>query len=158
MKSPLFLPWLMTYTVIILLCIGVAFAHTYHWQNPLTEDERIFWRTISYVLTILTLPITNLLRHIFLRLNQTMPLLASINSERVVKTRYTLTISISMLLMVFVGGLGSVLFYLGEDFNTLHILTGVAVLGVFLYRPKLHEYQQIFDALATLTSNENEQI
>lgn len=153
MKSPTFLPWFITSIVILLLGISVFFAHFYHWQNPLTDDERIFWRTVFYILTILLLPITNLLRHIFFRLNQTMPLLEFANIERVVKTRYTLTVSVSMLSMLLIGSFGAVMFYLGDGFNTLHILTIVAGLGIFLYRPKRNEYQQILD---TLTENDDD--
>lgn len=153
MKSPIFLPWFITSIIIVLLSVNVAFAHFYHWQNPLTDDERIFWRTVFYILTILLLPLTNLLRHIFFRLNQTMPLLEFANLERVVKTRYTLTVSVSMLSMSIIGSFGSVMFYLGDGFNTLHILTIVAGLGIFLYRPKINEYQQI---LNTLTENDDD--
>ncbi len=155
MKSPIFLPWLVTGITILLLSASIAFAHfdSAQWQQPLTEDARIFWRTASYIFTILVLPITNLLRHIFLRLNQTMPLLENSNLERVIQTRYTLTVGVSMLSMLFITSLGMVMFYFGDGFNTLHILIGVAGLGVFLYRPKWQEYQQIHDALTTLTEN-----
>lgn len=136
-----------------MLSLNVVFAHFYTWQNPLTEDARLFWRTVFYVLAILILPLTNLFRHIFLRLNQTMPLLANANLEGVVKIRYTLTVTISMLMMLVIGSFGATIFYLGDGFRTLHILTGIAGLGVFLYRPKPDEYQQI---LNSLTENKND--
>lgn len=154
MKSSLFLPWFITSTVIALLSLSIFFAHFYHFQNPLSEHERIIWRTVFYILVILLLPLTNLLRHIFLRLNQTMPLLENANLKKTIKTRYTLTVSVSMLLILVIGSLGSVIFYFGDGFNSLHIFNIVAGLGIFLYRPKLHEYQQIQDAL---TENENDE-
>lgn len=153
MKSPIFLPWLMTGIVVLLLLFSMTYAHFYSVQNPLSEHERIVWRTIFYILTLLMLPLTNLLRHIFLRLNQTMPLLKNANLEKTLKTRYTLTVSVSMLLVLTIGSFGATIFYFGDGFNTLHILTGVAGLGVFLYRPKLDEYQQIHNALM---ENEND--
>lgn len=158
MKSPIFLPWLITGTVVALISIGVAFAHYSgtQWQQPIIEESRIFWRTLFYILAIVILPLTNLLRHVFLRLNQTMPLLLAANLKHVVQARYALTIGVSMLAMLTIGCLGIWMFYLGDGFNTLHILTGVAGLGVFLYRPKLHEYQQISDSLTTLTESPNE--
>lgn len=158
LKSPVFLPWLITSIIIVLLSVSVTLAHLYgtQWQQPLAEDARIFWRTVCYILIILVLPVTNLLRHIFLRLNQTMPLLSHSNLERVIQTRYTLTVSVSMLSMLFIGSLGVLMFYLGDGFNTLHILMSVAGLGIFLYRPKLHEYHQISDALTTLTEDLHE--
>lgn len=153
MKSPLFLPWFITSFVIATLSLSVAFAHFENLQNPLAEDARIFWRTIFYILAILMLPLTNLLRHIFLRLNQTMPLLANANLERVIKIRYLLTVSVSMLMMLVIGSFGAIIFYFGDGLRTLHILTGIAGLGVFLYRPKFDEYQQILDSF---TENEND--
>jgi len=143
----------MTGIVVLLLLFSMTYAHFYSVQNPLSEHERIVWRTIFYILTLLMLPLTNLLRHIFLRLNQTMPLLENANLEKTLKTRYTLTVSVSMLLVLTIGSFGATIFYFGDGFNTLHILTGVAGLGVFLYRPKLDEYQQIHNALM---ENEND--
>lgn len=153
LKYPLFLPWFITGFVAVILSLSVIFAHFYYWQNPLTEDVQLFWRTGFYIFAISLLPLTNLLRHIFLRLNQTMPLLKNTNLACVIKTRYTLTISVSMLLMLLIGSFGATIFYLGDSFRTLHILTGIAGLGVFLYRPKLDEYQQI---LESLTENEHD--
>lgn len=153
MKSPIFLPYLIANLVVLFLASSVFMAHFYHFQNPLTEHERIIWRTIFYILTILLLPLTNLLRHIFLRLNQTMPLLENANLEKTLKTRYTLTVSVSMFLVLLISSFGSIMFYLGDGFNTLHIFNIVAGLGIFLYRPKLSEYTQIQDAL---TENEHD--
>jgi len=153
LKSPIFLPCFITCFVIFLLASSIFAAHFYHFQNPLTEHERIVWRTVFYILTILLLPLTNLLRHIFLRLNQTMPLLENANLEKTLKTRYTLTVSVSMSLILLIGSFGSVMFYLGDGFNTLHIFNIVAGLGIFLYRPKISEYMQIQEAL---TEHEND--
>ena len=80
-----------------------------------------------------------------------MPPLVQTNLERVAQTRYALTVSVSMFAILLIGSFGVLMFYLGDGFNTLHILIGVAGLGVFLYRPKLYEYQQISDALKMLT-------
>lgn len=153
MKSRLFLPWFITSFVFVMLILSVTFAYFYNFQNPLTEEPRIFWRTIFYILSIIMLPLTNLLRHIFLRLNQTIPLLANANLEHVIKIRYMLTITISMSMMLIIGCFGATIFYFGDGFRSLHILTGIAALGVFLHRPKLNEYQQILDSL---TENEND--
>ena len=115
-------------------------------------DDRIFLSS-----AILLLPITNLLRYIFLRLNQTMPPLKSIqNLSRLARARYTLTVTVSQSIMVLIGGFGAIMFLLGDSVNTLYILTSVAGLGVFLYRPQITEYQNIIDALTQLeTQNES---
>lgn len=147
MKSCIFLPRIITVIVIIFLITSIIVAHTHPIQNPLPEESRIFWRTIFYILTILILPLTKLVRHISFRLNQTMPLLENDKAINVAKNRYALTVSLSMFSMLLIGSFGSVIFYFGDSFNTLHILTIVAGLGVFLHRPKIQEYQQIQDAL-----------
>lgn len=151
MKSPIFLPCLITSFVILLLSGSIFVAHFYPFQNPLTEHERIVWRTIFYILAILLLPLTNLFRHIFLRLNQSMPLLENANLDKTLEIRYALTVSVSMFFILLIGSFGSVMFYLGDGFNTLHIFNTVAALGIFLYRPKLSEYAQIQN---TVTENE----
>ncbi|MDD5228487.1 MAG: hypothetical protein PHD53_06765 [Methylococcales bacterium] len=153
MKSPIFLPWFITSFVVAMLSLSIAFAHFYHWQNLLAEDARLFWRTLFYILSILILPLTNLLRHVFIRLNQTMPLLKNANLERVVKMRYTLTVGVSMLMMLVIGCFGATIFYVGDGFRTLYILTWIAGLGVFLYRPKFNEYQQILDSFREIEND-----
>lgn len=156
--NPLIFPWFITVFVWLLLSASFIFVHFYGspFQSPLAESERIFWRTAFYILAILVLPLTNLLRHIFLRLNQTMPLLLGANLEKTVQSRYALTVAISQTMMLLIGSLGDMIFYFGDVLNSFHILTGLAALGVFLYRPKKMEYQQIIEALTDMQENEDE--
>jgi MFS family permease len=156
--NPLIFPLFITGFVLFLLSLNVIVTHIYgtQWQQPLDESERIFWRTIFYILAILVLPMTNLLRHIFLRLNQTMPLLNQSNVEKIARKRYALTVCVSQIAMLFIGILAGIVFYLGDGFNTFHILSGLATLGAFLYRPKIEEYQHIINALTQSTENSNE--
>jgi len=136
-----FVVGIMLVTLMVYLVICHLFGHEL--QNPLPEERRVFIRSVFYVIAIVAFPITNLIRHIQLRLNQTMP------GNRSAKSRYLLTVIISMMLAEGVGVLGFVMFMLGDDFNTLYIFLGLSALGLYLYRPKMEEYQQI---VATLTS------
>lgn len=111
-------------------------------QATLPEQRREFIRTIFYIIAIIAFPLTNLIRHIQLRLNQTVP------GSQSARSRYLLTIIVSMTLVEAVGVLGFVMFMLGDDFNTLYIFVGLASLGLYLYRPKEEEYFQIVEALA----------
>lgn len=158
-QHPLFFPWVITSLVFILLCSSLLFIPGYiHWQPPLSppHEDLILWRTGCYVGAILLLPITNLLRYIFLRLNQTMPpLTPMINVSMLAKKRYTLTVFVSQSIMAIIGSLGAMMFSLGDSANTLYILIGVAGLGAFLYRPKHDEFQSIAHAL-TLLETQNE--
>jgi hypothetical protein len=124
----------------IYLFICYQFGHEL--QEPLPEERRVVFRTSFYIIAIIVFPITNLIRHIQLRLNQTML------GNKSAKSRYLLTVIVSMLLVEGVGTLGIVMFMLGDDFNTLYIFLGLSALGVYLYRPKEDEYDRIVDALA----------
>ena len=157
-QHPLLFPWIITGIVFTLLCTALIYIqNTIHGQVlPASRESLILWRTECYIGAIFLLPITNLLRYIFLRLNQTMPpLKPKIDLSTLAKKRYTLTVCISQSMMTFIGGLGVMMFILGDSVNTLYILTGVAGLGAFLYRPKLDEYYAIVQAL-TLLETQNE--
>ena len=148
LKSDLFLPWLIQGVMLASLVVYVIVCITLgdQIQQPLPEAQRVLIRTILYVVAIVTFPMTNLLRYIQLRLNQTMPF-SSIDPEGEAKKRYFVTIIVSMSLIESVGIFGFVMFFLGDNFNTLYIFTGLSALGLFLYRPKVHEYAGIVKAL-----------
>ena len=75
LKSDLILPWViqgfMLATLAAFLIVCIAFGDQI--QEPLPEAQRVLIRTILYVVAIVTFPMTNLIRYIQLRLNQTMP-------------------------------------------------------------------------------------
>ena len=143
-KHTLFNHWLIVAMMFLALIIYVVVCHVFSHdlQATLPEQRREFIRTIFYIIAIIAFPLTNLIRHIQLRLNQTVP------GNQSAKSRYLLTIIVSMTLVEAVGVLGFVMFMLGDDFNTLYIFVGLASLGLYLYRPKEEEYFQIVEALA----------
>ena len=148
LKSDLILPKVVQGIMLALLItyIIVCFIFGDQLQQPLPETQRVLIRTLLYIVAIATLPLTNLLRYIQLRLNQTMPY--SNTAPRLeAKKRYLVTIIVSMSLIESVGIFGFVMFILGDNFNTLFIFTGIAALGLFLYRPKVNEYAAIVEAL-----------
>ena len=149
LKSDLFLPWLIVAVMLAMLAALPVVCITLgeQIQQPLPEAQRVLIRTILYAVAIVTFPLTNLLRHIQLRLNQTMPCVQE--TVAVAKKRYLTTVMVSLSLIESVGVFGLVMFMLGDNFNTLYIFTGLSALGLFLYRPKAHEYAAIIDALAT---------
>lgn len=116
-------------------------------QQPLDETTRVQIRTAFYIIAILLFPLTNLIRHIQLRLNQTMPLTLT-NYRIEAKKRYLLTVIVSASLIESLGVLGFILFMLGDNSNNLFILTGLSAMGLFLYRPKLEEYATIVELLS----------
>lgn len=136
--------WVVVGFMAILLLAYVAFCHSLgkEMQQPLPGDQRIWLRTLLYVVAIVTLPMTNLIRHIQLRLNQTMP------GNKSPQSRYLLTVIVSMTLVESIGLFGLIMFLLGDGYNTLYIFTIVSALGMFLYRPKVDEYESIVAALA----------
>jgi hypothetical protein len=144
LKSDLILPWVVVGVMLAMLAAYVIVCHVIgeQLQRPLPEDQRVLVRSILYVVAIVTFPMTNLIRHIQLRLNQTMP------GDNPAKSRYLVTVIVSMSLIEIVGIFGFVMFILGDGFNTLYIFTGLSALGLFLYRPKPDEYVEIIEAMA----------
>ena len=143
-KNGLFPHWFVVGMMLVTLMIYLSVCHQFghELQVPLPEARRTVIRTVFYALAIVAFPITSLVRHIQLKLNQTMP------GNKPAKSRYLLTVIVSMLLVEGVGVLGFVMFMLGDGFNTLYIFTGLSALGLYLYRPKQNEYTQIVEALA----------
>ena len=143
-KADLVMPWIVTGLMFFMLLSYIVICHLMadqlqqHWP----EDQRVLIRTVLYVTAIVLFPVTNLIRHIQLRLNETMP------GDKPANRRYLLTVIVSMLLIESVGVLGFIMFMLGDGYNTLYILTGLSMLGLFLYRPKPEEYSRVLRALA----------
>ena len=137
--------WLICASMLLPLLAYNIFCHV--WADEvrlnLEESERIWIRTLFYVIAIGLFPLTNLIRHILLRLNQTMP------SEKPAAQRYLLTIIITQSMIEVVGLFGLVMYILGDDFNTLYIFTLLGVVGIYLYRPKQEELQAIAHAIST---------
>jgi hypothetical protein len=154
LKADLFLPWVFQGILLttLLTYIVACFAFGDQIQKTLPDDQRVLIRTILYVAAIITFPMTNLIRHIQLRLNQTMPF-SDIIPRVVAKRRYLVTTILSMLLIESIGVFGFVMFVLGDNFNTLFIFLGLSALGFFLYRPKLTEYISIVEALTPAKDN-----
>ena len=123
-------------------------------QTIMAEEQRELTRSILYVIAIITFPMTNLIRYIQLRLNQTMPF-SETNIRSVAKKRYQLTVTVSMLLITSVGAYGVLMFIWGDKQNTLFIFTGLSALGLFLYRPKLPEYEALYEAIVAKSQTEH---
>jgi hypothetical protein len=149
LKSDLILPWIIVGMMLAMLAAYIIICHVMgeQLQQPLPEAQRVLVRTVFYAVAIATFPLTNLIRHIQLRLNQTMPC-ADTAQGNIAKGRYLVTVIVSMALVEVVGAFGLVMYVFGDGFNTLYIFTGLSALGLFLYRPKADEYSEIIDAIA----------
>ncbi|MCD2449193.1 hypothetical protein GO003_002160 [Methylicorpusculum oleiharenae] len=143
LKADLKVHWILVWSAVLSLIVMLVVCEFYGdtWRQVMPEDQRVLIRTLFYVLVIIGFPLTNLLRHILLRLNQTMP------GEKPAKQRYLLTVMMSLLFAETIAILGGVMYIIGDDDNTLTIFAVLAGLAVFLYRPKVDEYQSIIDAL-----------
>ena len=151
LNSDLTLPWVIVGMMAAMLAVYIVICHTLggQLQQPLPDAQRVLIRTVFYVIAIVTFPLTNLIRHIQLRLNQTMPSShAAQDAVATAKSRYLVTVIVSMSLIEAVGIFGLVMFVLGDGFNTLYIFTGLSALGLFLYRPKVDEYSEIIEAIS----------
>jgi preprotein translocase subunit Sss1 len=135
--------WIITSMMMIILITYNIICHTIgvEIQIGLDEEQRVLIRTIFYIAAIILFPVVNLIRYILLRLNQTMP------GDNPAKNRYLITVIVTLLSIEVVGVFGFVMFVLGDDYNTLYIFSALAILGIFLHRPRQEEYKQIIEAL-----------
>lgn len=143
-SSDLYLHWFVLAVFMLLQIAYVLAAHYFgkQWQQHWPESQREVIRTVFYAIAIVTLPMTNLIRHVMVRLNQTMP------GGWPASKRYLTTVIVSMVMVEAIGLLGFLVFVLGDDFNSLYIFTLMDFLGLFLYRPKFAEYLGIVEALS----------
>jgi hypothetical protein len=142
--NPLLHHWLVCAAMLILLVTYNLICHLWgeQFRHTLEESERVALRTVFYVITIMLFPLTNVLRHVLLRLNQTMP------GQTSAEQRYLITIIVTQSLLEIVSVFGLVMFLLGDDFNTLYIFSTLGLLGIFLHKPKPAEFQTIVSALS----------
>ncbi len=135
--------WWLVYTTIITVVVYNLVCHYYGVEIQLfwPEDQRVFIRTILYIIAILLLPLANLIRFVSIRLNQTMP------GDKPASDRYFITILISQLIVEIIAVFGLVMFVLGDGYNTLYIFSILALLGVALHRPKREDLESIEQAL-----------
>lgn len=136
--------WLVCAVMLILLAVYNLICHLWAGEIRLDvpESDRILIRTTLYIIAIILFPLTNLIRHIFLRLNQTMP------GEKNAEQRYLVTIIVTQSMIEAVSLFGPLMFLLGDDFNTLYIFTLLGVLGIYLHRPKQADLEDITTALS----------
>jgi hypothetical protein len=141
--------WTICAMMFVLLIGYNAICHVYGEQIrvPIDESQRVIIRTVLYTIAIILFPLTNLMRHILLRLNQTMP------GPRSASQRYLLTIVITQSMIESIGLFGPVMFVLGDDFNTLYIFSILGILGIFLHKPSDSDYNDIIDALSSRRHN-----
>jgi len=125
----------------------VAVCHIYadKIQIALDEQQRVVIRTILYIVAITTFPVMKFVRHVLLRLNQTM------SGNKSPKSRYMLTIIISMLVAESIGIYGFVMYILGDSYNTLYIFIMLSALAMFLYKPDQQEYKTLVESLEAKT-------
>ncbi len=131
--------WMMLSMVIVYNVICHLFATEI--QIAMAEEQRVLIRSILYVVGIILFPLGSFLRHILLRLNQTMP------GDKSAQSRYLMTTIITLAHIETVGVFGFVLFILGDPYNSLYIFSLLALLGIYLHRPKEYEYREIVEAL-----------
>ena len=150
-KSDLFLHWMIVGIMIAFLVAYNILCHIKgtEIQIGMDEEQRVFIRTLLYILAIFLFPLVKLLRYILLRLNQTML------GNYPAKNRYLVTITVTMTLIETVGAFGFIMFILGDKFNTLYIFSTLAALGIFLHAPKQEEYKQIIEALRLQNKTES---
>lgn len=143
LQSELLLAGVIRAVALIILVSLVVICQVYSdtIQIGMDEQQRIVIRTVLYVVAIITFPLMKFMRHVLLHLN----LKAEGGSSP--KSRYLLTIIISMAIAESIGVYGFVMYVLGDSYNTLYIFISLSALAMFLYRPKVEEYQQLVESI-----------
>jgi len=136
--------WLVVGFLLMLLIAYNVACHLWgaELRINLDQGQREIIKSIFYGIAIVLFPLTNLLRFILVRLNQTMP------GDKSAKQRYFFTTTVALLLIETVAVFGFVLFIFGDDFNTLYVFSVLGALGLFLQRPKIEELAAIEHALS----------
>lgn len=131
--------WTICFSLIFSLVAYNIACHFWLDENRLAleESQRVMIRSMLYLLAIVLFPITKLVRHILLRLNQTMP------GHDSSSARYLKTLIITQSMIEVVALFGPIMFYLGDDYNTLYIFSLLGAVGLYLHRPQANEYQSI---------------
>ncbi len=117
--------------------IYIAICASMERGPAIPAEPPIMLRTILYFVAIAAFPFINLIRHIMLRLNQTMP------GDTPAKSRYFTTVAVSLVLSEAIAIMGLLLYFQGDEFNTLLIFSLLSLLSMALYRPKIGEYSEI---------------
>ena len=68
---------------------------------------------------------------------------ASISDQPSLLAKYTIAVLVSLALCESIGIYGLVLFFLGDDLQTLYIFITISALSMFFYRPKMEELERI---------------
>lgn len=127
-----------------LLILGVLITLCHIYAEPIqlnwAEEDRVWLRTILYIVAMLTFLVMKFVRHVSLQFNLK-------SSNKPAKSRYLKTIIVSMLIAETIGLYGVLMFSLGDGFNTLYIFSILAALAMFLYRPKIEEYRAILQSI-----------
>jgi hypothetical protein len=138
---------------LLLICLLSAVIYSFNvasvaqYITDWTEAQRLILRTVFYGVSIILLPITNMLRYIQLRLNHTFPVKIPAEYYQVAQQRYFFTTLVSLCLVEIPGVFGLILFRLGDAVNSLYILLGLSLLGLYLYRPKKNEFTALVQTL-----------
>ncbi len=143
LEKPLLLHWVVVVasSLSVLMCLVLAHVLGVQIQWEVDASTRELVRSVLYVVAIILLPLTSLVRHILLRLNHTMP------SRRSAANRYFVTILITQAMIEPIAVFGLLMFVLGDDFNSLYIFSIMAGLGIYFHRPAPQEYADIYDSV-----------
>ena len=137
--------WWVIYGVVLTVLAYNLICHYFdaQIQYDIGDDKRVLIRTLLYIAAIALLPLTNLLRFVLIRLNQTMP------GDKTAEERYFTTIVSTQLVIELIASFGLIMFILGDGDNTLYIFSVMALLGAGLHRPKQQDLDSIKAALQT---------
>ncbi len=143
--------WIIWAAMLGLLFIYVFVCHQIGEEikgNTSPDFPIVLLKNILYGAVIVTLLLTHFLRRFMLTgqfsSSEGKPLKpASISDQPSLLAKYTIAVFISLALCESIGIYGLVLFFLGDDIQTLYIFITISALSMFYYRPKMEELERV---------------
>ena len=118
------------------------------------------FKNILYIAVIVTIFLTYFFRKFMLSRNLGQsevktPNLKLFSSQAPFLAKYTTAMIISLALSESIGIYGLILFFLGDNYQTLYIFIGISALSMYYYRPKREEIEKLSMAMENVKTNQD---
>jgi len=156
-EKPLLTLWIIWSGMFGALFIYVFICHQWGEEirrNASSNFPLDLMRNISYGISIFTLILTHFLRKHILpgRPYSPEPMYwktPSLTIQPSLLGRYTTAMVVSLVLSEFIGIIGLVLFFLGDNFQVLYTFMAISAIAMFFYRPNKEEFETLALAMQT---------
>lgn len=155
--------WIIWALMLGSLCIYIFVCHQFGDEIRRNMGSNFpigIFKNILYIIVIATLFITYFFRKIILYSNSGQSKIKIHNlklfpSQAPFLSKYTTAMIVSLALSESIGIYGVMLFFLGDNYETLYIFIGISAISMFYYRPKREEIENLSMAMKSEKTNQN---